>query len=224
MKRFTCLLILILLSLYAPFALAGSPASQFGFHGWPYRQPTSCDAFATAQPPRQEAAQTPVPAATARPTSRPAAQPTIQPTARPEKTPAASRGDYTTSSAIMQEQKLWNLLNQDRANQGLPALPLDGELSRLARMKSCDMRDNHYFAHTSPTYGSAAQMLTTYGYAFRGVGENIAHHATVEKAEAAFMSSSGHRTNILGRQWTKVGIGVCVDANGFIYATQLFAR
>ena len=24
---------------------------------------------------------------------------------------------------------------------------------------------NHYFSHTSPTYGSAAQMLSAYGYA-----------------------------------------------------------
>ena len=222
MKRFTCLFTVMLLSLGAPLALADTPASQFGFHGWPYRQPASCSPLATARPPRQQ--ETPAPVITARPTVHPTARPTLAPTARPEKTPAASRGDYTTSSATMQEQKLWNLLNQDRANQGLAALPLDEELSRLARIKSCDMRDNRYFAHTSPTYGSAAQMLTSFGYAFRGVGENIAHHATVEKAEAAFMSSSGHRTNILGRQWTKVGIGVCVDANGFIYATQLFAR
>lgn len=124
----------------------------------------------------------------------------------------------------MQEQKLWNLLNQDRAKNGLPALTLDSRLSEIARIKSCDMNENHYFAHTSPTYGSAAQMLTRFGYAYKGVGENIAHHATVEKAEAAFMSSTGHRTNILGSQWTKVGIGVCFDSQGFVYVTQLFAR
>ncbi len=67
-------------------------------------------------------------------------------------------------------------------------------------------------------------MLREFGYAFSGVGENIAHHANVEKADAAFMSSPGHRGNILGRQWTRVGVGVCVDKNGFVYVTQLFAR
>lgn len=91
-------------------------------------------------------------------------------------------------------------------------------------MKSLDMKVNNYFAHTSPTYGSAAQMLRTYGYSFASVGENIAHHATVEKSQAAFMSSTGHRTNILGTQWTKVGIGVCYDNQGFVYVTQLFVR
>ena len=117
-----------------------------------------------------------------------------------------------------------NLLNQDRAANGLPALPLDAELSRLARIKACDMRDKGYFAHESPTYGNAAAMLTHFGYAYRGVGENIAHHATVEKAEAAFLSSPGHRTNLMGSQWQRVGIGVCFDKNGFVYVTQLFVR
>ena len=67
-------------------------------------------------------------------------------------------------------------------------------------------------------------MLRSFGYAFSGAGENIAHHANVDKAQAAFMSSKGHRANILSTAWTKVGIGICLDANGFIYATQIFAR
>ena len=119
---------------------------------------------------------------------------------------------------------MWSLLNADRAANGLSALPLDAALSRYARLKACDMKANNYFAHVSPTYGNAADMLTSFGYAFNGVGENIAHHATVQKAEAAFMSSEGHRRNILGSQWTRVGVGVCVDDQGFVYVTQLFAR
>ena len=107
---------------------------------------------------------------------------------------------------------------------GLPVLSLDKELSRIARIKSCDMKENRYFAHESPTYGNASAMLTHFDYSFSGVGENIAHHATVEKSQAAFMSSQGHRANILGSQWTKVGIGVCYDDQGFVYVTQLFAR
>ena len=38
------------------------------------------------------------------------------------------------------------------------------------------------------------------------------------------MSSSRHKRNILGSSWTKVGIGVCYDANGYVYVTQIFAR
>ena len=132
--------------------------------------------------------------------------------------------DYTTYSATTQEGIALNLLNSDRIANGLPALTLDPELSRLARIKSEDMRDHHYFAHESPTYGKAADMLKTFGYAYSAVGENIAHHATVERAETAFMSSDGHRRNILAKNWIKVGIGVCYDANGYVYVTQLFVR
>lgn len=230
MKRISCfLLVLVLMAGVSAQATGNAPASQFGFQGWPYRQKAPCkpgvspvpDAMATARP----APETPIrPSATATPGVQPSSQPSARPTAAHTRVPSVSTGDYTTISSTVQEQKAWNLLNQDRSRYGLASLPLDSELSRLARLKSCDMRDNHYFAHTSPTYGSAAAMLTSFGYAFRGVGENIAHHATVEKAQAAFMSSSGHRTNILGSQWTKVGIGVCVDGNGFVYVTQLFAR
>ncbi len=152
------------------------------------------------------------------PATDPAATPAPAATAKP------SGGDYTPGSVSAQEAIGFALLNQDRASNGRAALTLDPELCNLARMKSEDMKANRYFAHTSPTYGSASEMLRTYGYSFTSVGENIAHHATVEKSEAAFMSSTGHRTNILGSQWKKVGIGVAYDAQGFVYVTQLFVR
>lgn len=119
---------------------------------------------------------------------------------------------------------MMNLLNQDRKNNGLAPLTLDPELCRIARVKSEDMRDNSYFAHESPTWGRVGDMLKRFGYRYTSAGENIAHHATVEKAQAAFMSSSGHRANILSGNWTKAGIGICADRNGYIYATQIFVR
>lgn len=231
------LLFTVCLCLIAVPALAsGAPTSQFGFSGWPYRANTGCatcdqhcascqsnadcDACDACNP-APEATQPPVQptAAPVQPTAAP-----IQPTAAPTVKPTPSTEHYTTDDISLQEEKVWNLLNADRAANGLPALPIDAELSRYARLKSCDMKANHYFSHTSPTYGNASAMLTSFGYAFHGVGENIAHHANVTKAEAAFMSSEGHRHNILGSQWTKVGVGVCIDDNGFVYVTQLFAR
>ena len=164
------------------------------------------------------------PTAIPQPTQLPQQTAAPQPTQTPSATQAPSTGDdYTTQTVSAQEQKMVNLLNQDRNNNGLAALTLDPELCRIARIKSADMRDNNYFAHESPTYGRVGEMLKRFGYAYSAAGENIAHHANVDKAQAAFMSSSGHRANILGN-WTKVGIGIVTDANGYIYATQIFAR
>ena len=233
-------------------AAGRAPASQFGFKGWPYRQSDSCiTARPTAVPdaactPVPTTAPTPVPTSeptpevTVQPTAVPTAEPTARPTAVPTSKPAAtstpkptkpaattppSNGDdYTTPSISVQEENAFILLNQDRIANGLSALTLDPVLCEIARLKSRDMHENNYFAHTSPTYGSASDMLRQFGYSFNAVGENIAHHATIEKAQAAFMSSTGHRRNILGSQWTKVGIGVWKDSQGFVYVTQLFVR
>lgn len=194
--------------------------------------PAAPDATATALPPTEEpsiptkqptAAPTSTP--TIAPTARPAVQPTATPTVRPIPTQTPSMDeDYNTNSLSAQEQIAFNLLNSDRKAYGRAALALDPELCRLARLKSEDMRDNNYFAHESPTYGRVADMLRQFGYAFNGAGENIAHHATVEKSEAAFLSSTGHRQNILSTAWTKVGVGVAFDRNGYVYLTQIFAR
>ena len=56
------------------------------------------------------------------------------------------------------------------------------------------------------------------------MGENIAHHANAEIADAAFLSSPAHRAVMMGSQWEKVGIGVVEDEQGFVYVTELFVR
>ena len=173
---------------------------------------TTCNAICGTYPP-------------ADPTAIPQPTPTAQPTQAPSATQTPAPGDdYTTQSVSAQEQKMANLLNQDRKNNGRTALTLDPELCRIARIKSADMRDNGYFAHESPTYGRVGQMLSLFGYRYSAAGENIAHHANVDKAQAAFMASQSHRANILSATWTKFGIGIVTDANGYIYATQIFAK
>ena len=131
---------------------------------------------------------------------------------------------YTTASLSAQEHRAGNLLNSDRIRYSLAPLTIDPELSRIARIKSEDMRDNQYFAHTSPTYGNIRKMLAHFGYEYAAASENIAHHATIEKAQAAFLSSPGHRKNILHKTFTKVGIGIAADKKGHVYLTQIFAR
>lgn len=205
-KKSTWRLILILALVFLAVSASadGAPTSQFGFKGWPYRNSAPC------------AAATRKPAATQRPSQ------TSDTGASPSTT--INVGDYTTLSVSAQEYSAWNLINEDRKANNLPELPLDETLCALARVKACDMKENKYFAHNSPTYGRAADMLKTFGYSFKSVGENLAHHATVLKSEAAFMSSASHRANILGSQWTKVGVGVCLDDNGYVYLVQLFVR
>ncbi|MBQ1256908.1 MAG: hypothetical protein IIW08_08495 [Clostridia bacterium] len=123
------------------------------------------------------------------------------------------------------EWMMFSLVNEDRARYGKSALTLDPELSRIARIKAEDMISNGYFAHTSPTYGNIRQMLNTFGVSYRAASENIARSRSIQHAEAAFLSSStGHRQTLLSSAWTKVGIGIAVTPQGFVYVSQVFAR
>ena len=137
---------------------------------------------------------------------------------------AAVEAHYTTGSLSVQEKEAGNLLNYDRSRYNLPSLTIDPVLSSIARIKSQDMLAGGYFAHTSPTYGDVRDMLTHFGYPYTAAGENIARYATLEKAQAALMSSPGHRRNILSTAYTKVGVGIALSARGHVYLTQIFCR
>ena len=107
---------------------------------------------------------------------------------------ATVEAHYTSGSLSAQEREAGNLLNSDRSRYNLPALTIDPRLSSIARIKSQDMLTNGYFAHTSPTYGNVRDMLTHFGYPYTAAGENIARYATLDKAQAALLSSPGHRS------------------------------
>lgn len=124
------------------------------------------------------------------------------------------------SSVTAYEQEVIRLVNEIRSENGLKALTYDWELSRVARYKSQDMKDNNYFSHTSPVYGTPFQMLKNFGFSYRSAGENIARgYATPHAVVNAWMNSSGHRANILNANYTKIGVGYVAGGN---YWTQMF--
>lgn len=127
-----------------------------------------------------------------------------------------------TQDATVQsyEQEVIRLVNEIRAENGLPALTYNWELSRVARYKSQDMKDNRYFSHTSPVYGSPFQMMKSFGISYRTAGENIARgYATPQAVVNGWMNSSGHRANILNASFTQIGVGYVAEGN---YWTQMF--
>lgn len=127
-------------------------------------------------------------------------------------------GSDSTASAY--EAEVIRLVNKVRVENGLRPLAANWELSRVARFKSRDMRDNHYFSHTSPTYGSPFQMMRDFSLSFRTAGENIAYgQRTPQAVVDAWMNSSGHRANILNASYTQIGVGYVADGR---YWTQMF--
>lgn len=118
------------------------------------------------------------------------------------------------------ERQVVELVNVQRARNGLQPLSLDAELCRFARVKSQDMHDNRYFDHTSPTYGSPFDMMRQFGITYASAGENIAMgYSTPEAVVNAWMNSSGHRANILSTKYTTLGVGFVSNGG---YWTQWF--
>lgn len=171
-------------------------------------------AKAPAAPAKAPAAPTAAPAAPAAETAKPAAPAANTTTAAPA---SANYGSY--------EQQVVNLVNQERAAAGLPALKVNTELAAMAEKKAEDLRDNHYFDHTSPVYGSPFDMMRQFGISYTAAGENIAKgQRTPAEVMNGWMNSPGHRANILNSSFTEIGVGYVTDSSGTGYWVQEFIR
>lgn len=135
-------------------------------------------------------------------------------------TPSTPDTPDSGSTSSGYAQQVLDLVNRERAANGLSALKLDDTLSRYAAVKSQDMHDNGYFSHTSPTYGTPFDMMKSFGITYNYAGENIAMgYATPEAVVNAWMNSAGHRANILSSNFTTLGVGYVADGG---YWTQWF--
>ena len=137
----------------------------------------------------------------------------------------SNKNETISSNLTSDEQEVFNLINQQRMNNGLQALKIDEEVQRVARIKAQDMVDNNYFSHTSPTYGSPFDMLKSFKISYKTAGENIAGNSNNNSAVTAWMNSSGHKANILNSNFNYTGIGV-VNSNkyGKIYVQMFIGK
>lgn len=133
-----------------------------------------------------------------------------------------SSGTQASSNMNSDEKEVFNLINQQRTNNGLSALKVDSEVQRVARIKAEDMVSNNYFSHTSPTYGSPFDMLKSFKISYKTAGENIAANSSNNGAVNSWMNSSGHKANILNSSFNYTGIGVVSSSKYGKIFVQMF--
>lgn len=114
--------------------------------------------------------------------------------------------DVTEDSAA--EQKMFNLVNDERETITLSPLKFDPELQKVARAHALDMFANGYFSHTNLQGESPFDRMQKAGITFKIAGENLALAPNVDLAHNGLMNSPGHRANILDPKYGRVGIGV----------------
>lgn len=133
--------------------------------------------------------------------------------------------ESTERGESAQAREVLNLVNAERKKQGLTPLTLSNKLTSVANTKAKDMAVNHYFDHNSPTYGSPFQMLQQFGIKYSYAGENIAAgQKTAAQVMNSWMNSSGHRANILNKNYTELGVGFYAGGSYDTYWVQEFIR
>lgn len=119
-----------------------------------------------------------------------------------------AKDSKVTQAEMTQAEAVLKLVNQERKKAGVQPLTLSEKITSIANTKAKDMADKNYFSHQSPTYGSPFDMLKQFGVSYSYAGENIAAgQKTAEEVMNSWMNSSGHRQNILNKNYTQIGVG-----------------
>lgn len=147
--------------------------------------------------------------------------------ANAETVKTTSKFNFTAEQLVDLEKQTFALINQKRAEFGLPPIVWSDEVAKIARLHSENMAKYNFFSHTGidglMVNDRADQLGVT---KWTTMGENIAYNRGYQKplecAVEKWMESPGHRENLLNDRWKESAIGIAVTVNGTYYFTQVF--
>jgi len=173
--------------------------------------------------------------------------PIITPVQTPSVTPTSTPTITSQPNITDIEAAIFIYTNIERRNHGVKELIWDEKLSEIAKAHSRDMVQNNFFSHINLRGEDPTARAKRYGYPLykelgdgwyrEGIAENIGKMPTgnvlgvgyvsndadsIAKAQVeSWMSSSGHRRNILDPSYDRLGAGVAYDGLYYI-STQNF--
>jgi hypothetical protein len=112
-------------------------------------------------------------------------------------------------AANIAPEEIIRLTNEKRQSAGLAQLSVNPVLSQGAMQKGADMFAKDYWAHFAPDGTSPWAFFKSVGYNYVYAGENLARdfqnsHDVIN----AWMNSPTHRDNILGSNYSEIGVAV----------------
>ena len=150
------------------------------------------------------------------------------------------------------ELQIHKLVNEERQKNGLNSLNWDNKLADIARKHSQDMAQNNFFSHDNLIGQDPTERGRLAGYYCRkdfgsyyteGIAENIfqnnlydsvtyyngipsydwnTQEEIAKSTVSGWMTSPGHRENILTATYDKEGIGVAISSDDEVLITQDF--
>lgn len=116
-------------------------------------------------------------------------------------------GSVLAFATALNHGDLLSNTNSYRAQNGLGALSLHGQLNSSSQMKAQHMIDNDYWAHVAPDGTQPWHFFALAGYNYVAAGENLAYGFDSSSAVVnAWYNSPSHRANMLG-DYADVGFG-----------------
>ena len=153
-------------------------------------------------------------------------------------TPTGDDLDTTLVEALIHEK-----VNEVREAHDLDTLDYDTDLANVSRAHSQHMSEENFFGHENPEgEGPKDRVDNDDSVSCDAVGENLAqaywqlefrsYDDEIRSLESedevaqwfvdAWMNSTGHRENLLEPDWERQGIGVHLDDESRVFATQKF--
>jgi uncharacterized protein YkwD len=167
------------------------------------------------------------------PATRPASPGTTAPTTAPPASPPPPAGQSAAAQQVLA------LINQARAQAGLPAYTISSGLDTSAARHTSVMAGGCGLSHQCPGEPALGARESAAGVAWTAAGENIGEGGPVADTPAAIAQMAagltqgmldekppddGHRLNILSSAFTHIGISVYRDSSGTVWMTQDFSN
>ncbi len=157
-----------------------------------------------------------------------AAPPSLSLVAQPVATTVKAQTDAIVPAEVAQmEQRVFALVNETRAKQGLTRLAWDEKAAQMARRHAANMALACFFNHIDPQGRDTVARAGEAGLrGWRALSENIAYNKGYDQpadfAVERWLLSAKHHDNIVLPMFTHTAVGVALAADGRIYFTQVF--
>ncbi len=160
--------------------------------------------------------------ASAKPSKSPGRTHSSAPTTKPSQTKPAPTGSPESGGNSIAAQ-IVDLVNQERAKQGLAALTVDAKLTKAADEHCDDMAAHHTMSHDGSDGSSPQDRIAHAGYNGWITGENVAwNQRSPQEVMTGWMNSPGHRANILRKEFRNIGACMTRASDGSMYWGQDF--
>ena len=102
--------------------------------------------------------------------------------------------------------ELFRLMNEARRKKRRPQLTIDPRITLAAKDHSDSMAQHNYFAHKGRDGSNFQVRMERRGYPLSHSAENLAMAQDAQRVFQMWWNSKGHKTNMMNKKYTRVGL------------------